>query len=823
MAVKRSTDVWSWHHLVPAPNLDGGPDRVVLVLPAVGGKGRILCDGVSIAAVNYSWIPQHFDLTEWAGQQIQVEIEADPEQKFAGSLAAIDHPAIGLWSAPKWKFCGSAYFESPPQINWESGVLSIQFRTTFGVKERLVTDSDSDSGSGSEKSSKTKAGRSTKGSVLQIRIGSQTSVLDADGRCEFKFPAPPAWSPDDPQVHQLQIELWNDGVISDTAQVPFALSQLRANGDQLQLNGKNFQVRGLLHWGYYPDLAGPNPTSANLRVELLQMKARGFNLLKACLWLPNQKFLNLCDDVGMAVWIEYPLWDGPLQGGEELEQEIETYASWARHDCNHPCVILRTLTCENDRVDATAAQQICERIKSIAPNGLLNDNSAWLDCNHHTEFWDEHPYLHAAQWPWYLQRLQRALSQREAKPLILGETMAFDSLDDLDSRQAAVSLREEQATSLLQAFPHAGYVLCAARDIPQSPLGLQDQSGAWKTDVEQWLWQKCLTAILPTPPASEQPVSIGATQPESTSFEHPWDDLAKRMPDDVGVRRELDAQTIAELNSGAVIIHLAGPRPHSWRTPEHTFWSPVASWDACFESLKIDLFQTFLSGRALQPPSTDQGRILASARDVHDLQGAQKNQPFMFAAAVGNGRLLVSSLRWDHAEGQQLLQDLAARITNPDDELCKNLPQLQLTPPPRSFFLNGPWRLSGDGVRDKSQTIHVGTMLQNRGANAFQGWATAEAEFTLPQDWQGPVMLRAEGVGDGFLLYLNDELVAEHGRPGFTWDAGRDVLATLDLGRWIKPGQPTRWRIRTKDHRGAGGLIGPLYLCAGDPDANLLY
>ncbi|MBC8406859.1 MAG: hypothetical protein H8E15_16710 [Planctomycetes bacterium] len=806
MTVKRSPEVWSWQELVPAPKADFQSSRVILELPAVAGTGQIFCDGVVIAAVNYSWVAQRFDLTEWLGKSIRVEIKADPKQKFAGFLAAIDHPAKGLWIEPRWEFCGPVFLEAPPQITWADGVLSVQVRTS----------GDAEVASASKAIKKHASHKAN----LQLRVDSQIAILDANGKCEFQIPAPPAWCPDDPQTSHLQIELLTDGAISDKVQVPFAQSQLRTNGEWLQLNGQDFQVRGLLHWGYYPDLAGPNPTQAELRDELIQMKARGFNLLKACLWLPNKEFLNLCDEVGMAVWIEYPLWDGPLQGGDELEKEIETYTSWARHDCNHPCVILRTLTCENDRVDATAAQQICARIKSIAPDGLINDNSAWLDCNHHAEFWDEHPYLHAAQWPWYLQRLQRALTQREAKPLILGETMAFDSLDDIDSRLAAVSLRAEQATSLLQVFPHAGYVLCAARDIPQSPLGVQDQAGVWKTNVEQWQWQKTL-ASNPTP--LDRSTSTSSNQPDLQTAEHSLDGPRKRIPDGVGMRRELDAQTIAELEQGAIIIHLAEPRPHSWRNPEHTFWSPVASWDACFESLKIDLFQSFLSGRALQPPPADQARILASARDVHDLQGAQKNQPFVFAASVGSGRLLVSSLRWDHAEGQQLLLDLAARITNPNDELGKNLPQLKLSPPPRSFFLTGPWQLSGDGVRDQKQIIHVGTMLQNRGANAFQGWANAEAEFTLPNDWQGPVILRAEGVGDGFLLYLNDELVAEHGRPGFTWDAGRDVPATLDLSRWIKPGQPTRWRIRTKDHRGAGGMIGPLYLCAGDPDANLLY
>jgi hypothetical protein len=113
-------------------------------------------------------------------------------------------------------------------------------------------------------------------------------------------------------------------------------------------------------------------------------------------------------------------------------------------------------------------------------------------------------------------------------------------------------------------------------------------------------------------------------------------------------------------------------------------------------------------------------------------------------------------------------------------------------------------------------------MLINAGANAVQGWVDAETEVTVPADWTGPIWLRAEAIGDGFELSINNQRVHTHGRPGFTWDAGRDVPCEIELTAHLTPGQAQHWHIRSKDHRGAGALIGPISLLRA-PDTAWIY
>jgi hypothetical protein len=778
----------------------------LLVVPACAQGYRVECGNERgderRGPFGPDWCERRVALQAGAGTEVRLCGEPAGDDPFGGFLPAIGAAPQGFWQGVHWQEMHALAFAARPVARWRDGQLHL--RAALVDEAGVPVDARS------------------QGVALSID-GVPARAVDAE-TWELERASPPLWQPGRPAFEVVSAELSLRGRAGERRDLRLARVELRAAGERLLWNDEPFRVQGLLHWGVYPGLAGPDPEPADLRAELRAMRARGFNLLKACLWVPPQRFLDVCDEEGLAVWIEYPLWNQAL-GGEGVSRELalRRYAEFLGHDAAHPCVALRTLTCENDRVDPTLAAELLELVEQLAPGGLANDNSAWLADDAQPAFWDEHPYLHAAQWPFWVERTRRALDAREPRPLILGETMAFDALEDEASRRAAVRLRRRQVEQLREVFPNAGYVICAARDIPQSPLGLQDEGGAWKTDAAQWDWQVQALRAPDWPKWGWPPED----QIERTCAGREL--RADDLPRGVRITRSLDAATRQALAQGASVLHLASLRRGSWRCPEHTFWSPVASYDALLADAQLasvleeDLFEELLAGRALVPPPADQGRVLAAARDVHDRSGVERLQPFVIAARLGAGRLIVSALRSDNPAGRSLHRRLFELLLADEGPWLDGLAPLELVPPPRTQFLDGPWDLRGTGVRDGRQLVSPGTLLANRGANALQGWAEAEADFTLPADWSGPVRLRAEAVGDGFELWLDGELVHVHGRPGCTWDAGRDVPATVDLGARLAPGRRVRWRIRTRDHRGAGALIGPLYLCAGDPEASLVY
>ncbi|MBL7009495.1 MAG: hypothetical protein ISR76_10885, partial [Planctomycetes bacterium] len=573
---------------LPAPA--GG--RLVLELPAVAGDCRILLDGEEQALLGPSWTTQRLPLDDAGpGALLELQVEAAADDPFAGFLPEVKAPPRGLWQGAFLRTTGPACFLEPPRVEWH------------GEEARLETAWDGPD---------------------------ETEVAVEVGKL-------PPWSPASPAVARMRVALVVDGAESDLEWLPAAARSLDADGERLRLNREVFRVRGLLHWGLYPGLPGPDPEPDDLREELRQMRARGFNLLKCCLWLPPQRFLDVCDELGMPVWIEYPLWKRPLTAAL-----VPAYREFLAHDAAHPCVVLRTFTCENDEREAEAAGAIAALVRRHAPRTLFADNSGWLGRTHVAGFHDEHPYLHDAQWPFYLHRLRAALDELPPKPLLLGETMVADALAEgsplaagsrqaadpqqaADSRRMALAVRRYQAESLVRAFPDAGYVICGASDAPNAPMGLRDACGVWKDPPEAWAWQRELgqrgRARVSDPPAPP---------------------AAPDMPAGVRVVEALDDALLEELRQGAAVLHLAGPRAGSWRTPEELFWSwvPVFGGPAAEAPLRPVLVDHLpfglLSGRRLARHAG--AAVIVGLADLHDAVAPRPPAPLVLAASVGRGR-----------------------------------------------------------------------------------------------------------------------------------------------------------------------------------------
>lgn len=393
-----------------------------------------------------------------------------------------------------------------------------------------------------------------------------------------------------------------------TAPRPPARQRSSTRGTQLLVDGKPFRVRGVLHWGYYPELAAPWPSEERMRTEIRQMQEFGFNLIKFCLWVPPPRYYELCDEMGMLVWQEYPVWNAPLVERGIVEEFRELF----EQDAPYPCIILRTLTCENDRVDPQLAAELIDLARKKIPGCLILDNSGWL-CNERIgDFHDEHPYLHNAQWRYYGRRMRGKLT----KPLLLGETMIADTLPD-SYFKVPLEVRRYQVEVLARDLPDAGYVMNSIRDTREIPLGLCTPDGKPKYAPTEWTWH----TDRPGPPREA---------PE------PMD-------------------------------RIIGPRKGEWKCPEYTWWSPIV--DVLDEELPARLIQdeapfSLLSGRVLD--KVEGTRVLVEAVDVHGPK--VRRLPLVIEFTTEGVRKVVSAFRHDTQVGRELWQVLARR-TGPAPEI----------------------------------------------------------------------------------------------------------------------------------------------------------
>jgi hypothetical protein len=367
------------------------------------------------------------------------------------------------------------------------------------------------------------------------------------------------------------------------------------------VDGEPTRIRGVLHWGLYPELAAPWPDEGQMRREILELRALGFNLIKFCLWIPPERYYALCEELGMLVWQEYPIWDVPLRD----RALVDEFGEFFRLDGPYPCVILRTLTCENDRIDPDLGRELVDLAHTMIPGSLVLDNSAWLCAERVGDFHDEHPYLNNVQWQYYGQRMRGKLT----KPLLLGETMLADGLPEGPHR-TALAVRRHQIETLARDLPDAGYVVNALRDLKEVPLGLYTHDGTPKYRPEDWAWH-------------------GARPGEP-----------RRIPP----------------ASGPII----GPRKGEWKCPEFTWWSPIVKvLDPTLPTELIEEEAVFelLSGRVLD--RCEGTRVLIEVWDVHF--GTQRKHPLVIELTSRGERRVVSALRHDTPAGRELWEILQAR------------------------------------------------------------------------------------------------------------------------------------------------------------------
>src|SRR5215471_18858310 len=116
-------------------------------------------------------------------------------------------------------------------------------------------------------------------------------------------PAP--WSPANPALYTLHA--WLSSGDSETYR--FGFRNFETRGGKFYLNGQLVYLRGALDQDFYPDSVYTPPSLAYIKEEMQQAKAMGLNLLRCHIKVPDPRYLQAADEVGILIWYEIPSWD----------------------------------------------------------------------------------------------------------------------------------------------------------------------------------------------------------------------------------------------------------------------------------------------------------------------------------------------------------------------------------------------------------------------------------------------------------------------------------------------------------------------------------
>lgn len=503
-------------------------------------------NGIQIGSHSGMWTPFAFDVTEalqvGASNRIRLTVYKPGErfpmrESLAGFLPDVCLPFGGIW-------------QSTRLVAFPAAAIS-----------HLTITSDTTSGSVRLKTHVHHA----IGMVLSAHIYAPTeSVITSSSAIvstdeisvELQVNDWHFWTPEQPILYRAEITLSDQtGQIVAKINRTFGFRTLARDNDQLLLNDNPIVLRGVLNWGWYPEILCPAPDEATIRDEFRRVRSFGYNMVKLCLYVPSQLYFDIADQEGMLLWLELPMW--LPQVTERLRQQAPLeYADILAQVHQHPSIIIYSLGCElNNAVDdellgklntilreQTAGVLVCDNSGSgEAYGGLVFDYADFNDYHFYTDLHYFNPLLDHFRRDW-----------RPARPWIFGEFCDADDFRDLDEIASTRNgelpwwFIEQNPVHALTAIAYSQQVLRLPKlDIPFDGQSLQRISRQQSFVIRKTILEKVR--------AKESMGGYVVTGIRDTPV------ATSAMFDDLG-RTKYDAKSFREFNADAVLIMEQGRR-----------------------------------------------------------------------------------------------------------------------------------------------------------------------------------------------------------------------------------------------------------------------
>ena len=201
------------------------------------------------------------------------------------------------------------------------------------------------------------------------------TVQATDTRCTLTVADVRPWSPDAPHLYRLRVELDHDS----TDHV-FGFRSIRIDKGRILLNGQPFYMRAALDQDYYPEGICTPPSLEFLEDQLRKAKELGLNMLRCHIKVPDPRYYEVADRLGMLIWTEIP--NVGHFTAASARRMIDTMAGILHRDGNHPCIVIWTLINEDwgtrlseDATHRDWLRQTFDWLKAKDPTRLVCDNS----------------------------------------------------------------------------------------------------------------------------------------------------------------------------------------------------------------------------------------------------------------------------------------------------------------------------------------------------------------------------------------------------------------------------------------------------------------
>ncbi len=356
--------------------------NILLHFGAVDWETEVMVNGKSVGKHQGGYDPFSFDITPFLGkgkQEIVVKVWDPTDEGPQARGKQINNPH-GIWYTPVTGIWQTVWVEAVP------GTYIASTRQTPSIHDKSIEVS-------------VEVANAQAGDMLKITaLENGTAIAD-------KTVAPPEkavlsinnaqlWSPDNPKLYDLKVELIRKNKVIDAVDSYFALREISKKADKngvlrMMLNGEFIFQYGPLDQGWWPDGLYTAPTDEALKYDIAKTKEMGFNMIRKHVKVEPARWYRYCDELGLLVWQDMPSGDlgarwGNMPGlvgiGKDMERspfsEEKYRMEWKaimNALYNFPCIVVWVPF--NEAWGQFKTVEIVDWTKSMDPSRLVNEAS----------------------------------------------------------------------------------------------------------------------------------------------------------------------------------------------------------------------------------------------------------------------------------------------------------------------------------------------------------------------------------------------------------------------------------------------------------------
>lgn len=173
-----------------------------------------------------------------------------------------------------------------------------------------------------------------------VRVAQATVPASNGKSCSVHLHTPHAWSPSDPFLYDLLLQVLDDqGNMVDQVKSYAGMRKIHIEGNHLYLNNDPLYLRFALNQGFFPRGVYTAPRQNDYRRDIQLAQRAGFNGVRCHEKAFDPRFHYWADRMGFLTWVESPAVGRSLGDIEFARNFLSEWRELILRDRNHPSVI----------------------------------------------------------------------------------------------------------------------------------------------------------------------------------------------------------------------------------------------------------------------------------------------------------------------------------------------------------------------------------------------------------------------------------------------------------------------------------------------------